>query len=72
MSKPAPITAETMTFLRTAPNAVRTHGQAKLRASADRFVMEGPSGSHSLAIDATDATRLDAHWQQFATHSLNR
>ena len=70
--KPTTITAETIAFLRSAPNAIRQHAKARLRATADRFVMEGPSGCHTLAIEATDAARLDAHWQHFATHSLNQ
>jgi hypothetical protein len=69
--KPAKISAETIAALRASSAARVTHGKAQLRASVDRFVMEGPSGSHSLAIDATDAVRLDAHWRIFATHSLN-
>lgn len=36
-----------------------------------RFVMRGPSGVHTLLIDATDAQRLNAHWQNFAAHPLN-
>lgn len=37
-----------------------------------RFVMEGPSGVHSLLVDATDLDRLNAHWVTFAGHHLNR
>ena len=37
-----------------------------------RFVMEGPSGVHSLLVDATDLDRLNAHWVVFAGHALNR
>lgn len=36
-----------------------------------RFVMRGPSGVHTLLIEATDAQRLNAHWQAFAAHALN-
>lgn len=36
-----------------------------------RFLMEGPSGKHSLLVAATDLNRLNAHWVQFANHSLN-
>lgn len=36
-----------------------------------RFVMRGPSGVHTLLIDATDAARLNAHWQVFASDSRN-
>jgi hypothetical protein len=37
-----------------------------------RFVMEGPSGVHSLLVDATDLDRLNAHWTTFATDERNR
>lgn len=36
-----------------------------------RFVMRGPSGVHSLLIDATDTERLNAHWQGFAADPRN-
>lgn len=36
-----------------------------------RFVMEGPSGSHSLLVAATDLERLNAHWTVFATDPRN-
>ena len=36
-----------------------------------RFVMEGPSGVHSLLVDATDLDRLNAHWTTFATDERN-
>lgn len=37
-----------------------------------RFVMEGPSGRHTLLVDATDLDRLNAHWTIFASHAANR
>ena len=37
-----------------------------------RFVMEGPSGVHSLLVDATDLDRLNAHWTTFAIDERNR
>lgn len=37
-----------------------------------RFVMEGPSGVHSILVDATDLDRLNAHWTTFATDERNR
>jgi hypothetical protein len=37
-----------------------------------RFVMEGPSGTHSLLVDATDLPRLNAHWTTFAAHPDNQ
>jgi hypothetical protein len=36
-----------------------------------RFVMEGPSGKHSLLVSATDLDRLNAHWANFAADSRN-
>ena len=36
-----------------------------------RFLMEGPSGRHSLLVDATDLDRLNAHWTVFASHPKN-
>ena len=72
MSAPSKITDQVVEFLTTAPNAVRQHAKATLQVEGERFVMRGPSGKHSLLIQCTDAKRLDAHWQQFATHSLNQ
>lgn len=36
-----------------------------------RFVLEGPSGTHSLLVEATDLARLNAHWQTFASDPRN-
>lgn len=36
-----------------------------------RFVMKGPSGIHSLLVEATDLDRLNAHWLPFLKHGLN-
>ena len=36
-----------------------------------RFVMSGPSGRHTLLVDATDRDRLNAHWRVFATDPRN-
>jgi hypothetical protein len=36
-----------------------------------RFVMEGPSGRHSLLVDATDIDRLNAHWTVFVADTRN-
>lgn len=36
-----------------------------------RFVMEGPSGRHSLLVDATDLDRLNAHWTVFVADPRN-
>ena len=41
-------------------------------ATERRFGMEGPSGVHSLLVDATDLDRLNAHWTTFATDERNR
>lgn len=37
-----------------------------------RFVMTGPSGRHTLVVEATDLDRLNAHWLTFAAHDKNR
>lgn len=37
-----------------------------------RFVMEGPSGKHSLMVEATPLSRLNAHWLGFASHPANQ
>ena len=42
------------------------------RGQDARFVMEGPSGVHTLLVDATDFERLNAHWTAFASHELNK
>lgn len=62
-------------FLR-AGRIVTVHGnRATLTLSGKgqdaRFVMEGPSGKHTLLVDATDLNRLNAHWVNFANHTLN-
>lgn len=36
-----------------------------------RFVMRGPSGRHSLLVDATDIDRLNAHWTVFVADARN-
>lgn len=36
-----------------------------------RFVMEGPSGIHSLLVDATNLDRLNAHWSVFCDDERN-
>lgn len=35
-------------------------------AADNEFRMFGPTGVHSLYAGATDLTRLNAHWTQFA------
>ena len=45
---------------------------ASISIRGNSFVMEGPSGTHSLLIEATDQKRLNAHWVSFASHPLNQ
>ena len=71
MSPPRTIEPQHITLLTTHRDHRILHGRAKLQAIGDRFVMEGPSGKHSLAIVATDAARLNAHWQNFAADPRN-
>lgn len=44
---------------------------ARSETGERRFVMEGPSGRHSLMVDATDLDRLNAHWTVFASDPRN-
>ena len=37
-----------------------------------KFVMEGPSGVHTLLVDATDLNRLNAHWAGFCADARNK
>ena len=46
-------------------------GRARICVKQGQFVMDGPSGSHTLKIDATDLARLNAHWGVFASHPAN-
>lgn len=54
------------------------HGRVKLWASPAhekddrRFVLSGPTGTHSLLVSATDAERLNAHWQGFCATDADR
>jgi hypothetical protein len=36
------------------------------------FVMEGPSGIHTLHGDTTDLERLNAHWYGFCADTRNK
>lgn len=51
------------------------HGFATLTADGfgtdRRFVMTGPSGSHSLLVLATPRSRLEAHWRGFVSDARN-
>lgn len=49
-----------------------SQGFARLSVNAGRFVMEGKSGTHTLATISTDKDRLNAHWLIFAGHDANR
>lgn len=71
MTEPSEITENTRDMLDTHRDHRITFARATLRAVGDRFVMEGPSGRHSLLIIATDAERLNAHWRTFASHPAN-
>lgn len=42
-------------------------GRAHVRRDRDHYVMEGPSGVHTLLRAATDLERLNAHWVTFAS-----
>jgi len=48
------------------------HADLSTGATEGRFVMEGPSGRHTLLIEATDTERLAAHWRVFCEHEANR
>lgn len=77
MIQPATITAARRDFLLNTPNACTRWGQVTLSATAicaaaeRRFVLSGPSGCHSLLVPATDAARLNAHWQAFCAVPAN-
>lgn len=47
-------------------------GPCSLKVAGDRYVMEGPSGCHSLDVRATDDARLTAHWQGFVANNGGR
>lgn len=50
----------------------RLHFQrAAIQKNGTRFLMTGPSGEHSIEIEASDLDRVNAHWTTFATHSAN-
>lgn len=76
-SQPATISAARRDFLLNTPNACTRWGQVTLSATSGcaaadrRFVLSGPSGRHSLLVGATDAARLNAHWQSFCAVPAN-
>lgn len=43
---------------------------AFLQKQGDMFVMWGVTGSHQIAVKATDEVRLMAHWSGFRMRSL--
>lgn len=52
----------TATHLRSADSK---RGICSLAIEGDRYVFNGPSGRHSLAVSVTDEARLDAHWDGY-------
>jgi hypothetical protein len=75
MPDPVPaLTEDDYAALTSGRNVAVTHGAATLWLSRtdDRFVMQGPSGTHSLLVVATDLDRLNAHWRVFAAHDDNQ
>jgi hypothetical protein len=61
----------TIHFNRASIKAQRLPVTGIAGAFETRFVMEGPSGRHSLLVDATDLERLNAHWTVFVTDPRN-
>ena len=45
---------------------------ASLSYRSGLFIMEGPSGTHTLHGDTTDLERLNAHWAGFCADARNR
>ena len=45
---------------------------AFLQKQGDFFVMWGITGTHKLAVKATDESRLKAHWRGFKAQALAR
>lgn len=50
----------------------RASVEIKGRGVDARYVMEGPSGTHSLLCTATSLDRLNAHWTNFCLDPRNR
>ena len=40
-------------------------GLVTLTQKGDQYVMQGPTGEHTLSVAQTDQKRLDAHWRGF-------
>lgn len=76
-STPPRISAARRDLVLSSAHACVGWGHAVLTASPAsdgddrRFILSGRSGRHTLLVAATDAARLDAHWQVFCQHDLN-
>lgn len=55
----------TMTTTLKAGNTISANG-CTMVIKGSRYVMEGPTGKHSLDVDSTCGRRLAAHWLGFA------
>ena len=49
----------------TAPAPLRAERGCTLTVEGGWYVLRGATGTHTLAVDCTDAARLDAHWAGF-------
>lgn len=58
--------------LQTGRIATIHHQMASLTFKGGVFVMEGPSGTHTLQGHSTDLERLNAHWKGFCENAKNR
>lgn len=78
MSEPRRLTDHDRDNLLTAPNWTIHHGKVRLTASKAsdghdrRFILNGPTGTHTLLVSATDSDRLNAHWQGFCEKTANQ
>lgn len=48
------------------PRTIATFNNCTLTTDGEFFIMDGPSGRHTLACDCTDQKRLAAHWSGFS------
>lgn len=66
-TKKHPATLTFSEFVSIDARGVVVHWElASVRRQGDRYVMQGPSGIHTLLRDATTDERLNAHWTEFA------
>lgn len=78
MNQPRTLTDRDRDNLLSDMNWTIQHGRVRLIASPARdgaerrFVLANPYGSHSLLVSATDAERLNAHWQGFCAADADR